>query len=61
MFDLDIIPLTRDAFLPFGEVIEISGAEVQRINEGTTERYHDLANVDVCDHGGRTLINIFRG
>ena len=61
MIDLDIIPLTRDAFIPFGEVIEISGAEVQRINEGTTERYHDLANVDVCDHGGRTLINIFRG
>lgn len=30
------------------------------INAGTTERYHDLAHVDVAAEGGRTLINIFR-
>jgi ureidoglycolate lyase len=47
--------------MPFGEVIEVNGAEVQIINDGTTERYHDLANVDTCDVEGRTLINIFRG
>ena len=39
----------------------MAGAEVERINEGTTERYHDLAAVDVSDQGGETLINIFRG
>ncbi|MEA3130643.1 MAG: ureidoglycolate lyase [Paraburkholderia sp.] len=30
------------------------------INGGTTERYHDLANVDVTESGGRPLINLFR-
>jgi len=53
--------LTREAFAPFGDVIETPGAEHFSINEGTTERFHDLAAVDVAEAGGRTLINIFRG
>ena len=31
------------------------------INEGTTERFHDLAGVDVSADGGKPLISIFRG
>lgn len=31
------------------------------INEGTTERFHDLAGVDVSAEGGSPLISIFRG
>ena len=54
-------PLTRAAFAPFGDVIEMAGAEHYPINQGTTERYHDLAKVDVTDQGGRPLISIFRG
>jgi ureidoglycolate lyase len=53
-------PLTKEAFAPFGEVIEVAGEAIE-INQGTTERYHDLAKVDVSADGGRTLINIFRG
>lgn len=30
------------------------------INWGMTERFHDLAQVDVTDSDGHTLINIFR-
>jgi ureidoglycolate lyase len=30
------------------------------INQGFTERYHDLAKVDVEQQNGRTLINVFR-
>ncbi|MCJ8274347.1 MAG: ureidoglycolate lyase [Psychrosphaera sp.] len=30
------------------------------INDGFTQRYHDLAKVDVTNQNGRTLINIFR-
>ncbi|MCW8832610.1 MAG: ureidoglycolate lyase, partial [Colwellia sp.] len=30
------------------------------INEGFTQRYHDLAKVDVNDNNGRVLVNIFR-
>lgn len=58
---LTIEPLTREAFAPFGDVIELAGAKQIPINLGTTIRYHDLAKVDVSDEGGRTLVNLFRG
>ena len=61
MKTLAIEPLTREAFAPFGDVIELEGAKQIPINLGTTIRYHDLANVDVTDEGGRTLVNLFRG
>lgn len=54
-------PLTRHAFAPFGDVIQIEGAGHYAINNGTTERYHDLAKVDTAGEGGHPLINIFRG
>lgn len=49
---LTIEPLTREAFAPFGDVIELEGAKQFPINQGTTIRFHDLANVDVGE-GGR--------
>lgn len=52
--------ITREAFDPFGQVIMAEGADHFTINEGTTERYHDLAGVDVMADGGRPLLNIFR-
>ena len=58
-----IIPkaLTRENFAPFGDVIEVNDkAKNFSINEGFTQRYHDLADVDVTQENGRTLINIFR-
>jgi ureidoglycolate lyase len=58
---LVIEPLTREAFAPFGDVIELEGAKHYPINLGTTMRFHDLANIDVTDEGGRTLLNLFRG
>ncbi|RCW79320.1 ureidoglycolate lyase [Phyllobacterium bourgognense] len=58
---LDVQPLTKPAFARFGDVIETEGAELRLINDGTTERYHDLANVDVTGEGARVLVNIFRG
>ncbi|MBN3753499.1 ureidoglycolate lyase [Paraburkholderia sp. Tr-20389] len=61
MKTLGIEPLTRESFAPFGDVIELEGAKQIPINLGTTIRYHDLANVDVTDEGGRTLVNLFRG
>ncbi len=54
-------PLTRDNFAAFGDVIEVSDqAQHFSINRGYTERYHDLAKVDVAEQGGRPLISIFR-
>ena len=60
MAKLPVERLTRATFAPFGQVIETDGAQHYPINEGTTERFHDLARVDVADRDGRPLINIFR-
>ncbi|NIE64245.1 ureidoglycolate lyase [Burkholderia sp. Ax-1719] len=60
MHCLTLEPLTREAFAPFGDVIELDGARHFPINGGTTERFHDLANIDVCEAGGKPLVNVFR-
>ncbi len=53
--------LTRDAFAPFGDVIEpASAAQVFAVNDGTAVRYDDLAVVDTSAGDGRTRISIFR-
>lgn len=57
---LRIERLTRAAFAPFGDVIELDGARRFPINGGTTERFHDLASIDVSDAGGRPLVSLFR-
>ena len=58
---LNIERLSRAAFAPFGDVIEMDGAREIPINQGTTMRYHDLAEVDVAGESGEPLISIFRG
>jgi len=54
------VPLTAAVFAPFGDVIK-TGPDPVMINNGTTERHHDLASVDLLGQGAHTLINIFRG
>ena len=61
MKTLTLEPLTRAAFAPFGDVIELEGAIHDPIHLGSTERVHVLAHVDTSLQGGRTLINLFRG
>jgi len=58
---VEIRPLTRSDFAAYGDVLETAGATHYPINEGTAERFHDLARVDVESGGGRVLINIFIG
>lgn len=61
MRQLKIEPLTREAFAPFGDVIEASDAvKHYTINAGNTERYHDLADIAVGE-GGKAIVSIFRG
>ena len=58
---LAVHPLTREAFAPFGEVIEASDAAKHfTINAGNTDRYHDLANI-APGPDGRVIVSIFRG
>jgi ureidoglycolate lyase len=57
---LEAEPLTAEAFAPFGRVIETAGHLARSINQGTCERFDDLAPVDIVGEGGRPLISIFR-
>ncbi len=59
--DLKLQPLTREAFAPFGDVLEVSADnQMIPINHGMAERHHDLAQVDVTANGGKAIISIFR-
>ena len=53
---LEVLSLTKEAFAPFGDVIETDGSPHYPINQGTTERFHDLAAVDVLQKSGRPLM-----
>jgi len=61
MNPLKIEQLTRTAFAPFGDLIDTKGAQSFKINNGTTTRFHDLADVQLRGESPRTLISIFRG
>lgn len=50
--------LTKDAFAPFGDVLDVVGNPDKLINQGMCGRYHDRANVDVMD--GRAGISLFK-
>lgn len=54
-------PLTKAAFAPFGDVIEIESARHFGINQGFAERYHDLARLDTSATGGEPIVSIFLG
>lgn len=59
MRKLKIEPLTADAFAEFGDVIAADAARrVFAINQGTTQRYHALARVDLV--GGQAAISLAR-
>jgi len=55
---LAIAPLTRVAFAPFGDVVEMEGARHYPINQGFAERFNDLAHVDVAAEGGAVNVSI---
>lgn len=61
MRTLTLERLTADAFAPFGDVVEADALRVRHfpINQGTTERFHDLMAIDV-DQLGRPIVSIFR-
>ncbi|WP_417241739.1 ureidoglycolate lyase [Celeribacter sp.] len=50
-------PLTAEAFAPFGDVLDTSGAPDKMINAGLCGRYHDRATLDFSD--GKAGISLF--
>jgi ureidoglycolate lyase len=61
MKTIKIKALNQKEFAPFGDVVEISkDKKPMLINNGTTERFHDLANIVTNGEDARTAISIFR-
>jgi len=53
------VPLSAEAFRPYGDVIEAAGAADMMINGGRCARYHDRARLSFED-GGRAGVSLFR-
>ena len=52
-------PLTQDAFLPYGQIIEKTGAQEFPINDGKCTRHHALAEVEIDGGNAKSIISIF--
>ncbi|MGH6810172.1 MAG: ureidoglycolate lyase [Ensifer adhaerens] len=61
MKEIEIKPLTREAFAPFGDVIETENAYSFPINGGKCTRYHDLAKIETAGEKARPMISLVRG
>jgi len=58
---LNIQPLTRDAFAPYGDVISATEAtDIININDGNTQRFDNLANLRISSKNGKPCLSIFR-
>ncbi|NDW52732.1 ureidoglycolate lyase [Aliiroseovarius sp. PrR006] len=51
------LPLTPEAFAPYGDVLDTKGTPDKMINQGLCGRYHDRATLDFSD--GNAGISIF--
>ena len=56
--EVRIRPLTAEAFAPFGDVLDATGAPDKMINAGKCGRHHDRAQLDFGPQG-RAGISIF--
>lgn len=55
---LEVEKLERDAFAPFGDIVETRGRKAYSINAGSADRYHGLATVDASENEGRPVVSI---
>lgn len=57
---LRVSPLTREAFLPYGDVLDAEGECDDRANGGAVEIFRDRARIDVDAMGGRPAMSVVR-
>jgi ureidoglycolate lyase len=53
------VPIDARAFAPFGEVIDAAGRVAEPINDGTTQRFSDLARLDLRGPAGDPVLGIY--
>lgn len=59
-YSLPIRPISREAFAPFGELLDDASPNSFLTNEGTARRYHRLGIVDCSQDSGTPLLSIFQ-
>ena len=53
--------INKEAFAPYGELIECDGAITYKCNQGRAIRYHDLLkNLDVTENSGKIGVSIYK-
>ncbi|MCB1356122.1 MAG: ureidoglycolate lyase [Maritimibacter sp.] len=59
--EITAVPLTAEAFAPFGDVLDTTRGPDFLINAGLCERHHDRAKLDFGgpDSGGRPALSLF--
>jgi ureidoglycolate lyase len=57
---LELQPLTAEAFEPFGDVIQRQGVIPEDINYEQTQKFADLALIDTSEGGGETAVHLYR-
>ena len=57
MASIKAVPITPEAFAPFGDVLDTRGLSPKTINAGKCKRFDNLAGVDVLD--GQVGISMF--
>jgi ureidoglycolate lyase len=57
---IPVHPLTRDAFKPYGDVLQVGDTRHYTINQGWAERYADMAALDLLEGEGKPNIGIVR-
>ena len=55
---LPIEPLSREAFAPFGDVIEFDGRESYEINNGMADRYHAQSAIELHGNESKAVISL---
>ena len=58
--EVSVHPLRRDAFRPYGDVIQVAESRHYTINQGWAERYADMAALDLVEDGGTPNVGIVR-
>ncbi len=57
MQEIKALSLSKEAFAPYGDILDTKGTPDRIINQGKCERYNDLAKLDILD--GLAGISLF--
>jgi ureidoglycolate lyase len=60
MRELQAEAVSREAFAPFGELIEAGATPADAINAGTSQRFNDLSRIRLVEADAQACVHIYR-